>query len=588
MVAELVERTRNGDAEAYAELVRRFQDAVYATAYQAVLDADTARDLAQETFVRAYERLNSLRDPAAFPGWIVRICRNLTSRHLGRPERSWVSLDGLHVPAPDVAPRVASDDAVARALSALPEDNRLALSLFVVNGYTYDEVAELTDVPTTTVKGRIERAKRKLATEVLTMVEETLKDGAPDEAFTAETVEAMVEETRDLLREGHTGRAREIAERGLERVDEVECDDDARRDLRRKLLHRVTSATFHSDHDRWVEATRERLRLAEEAENTHDIARDLSALGHHDYGLTPTERRALLDRAIELFVETGQLDAAAQGTFFRGWALVQEGRAEEGFAVLDEARGMIGDQAYGAWHACLDASEEFQRLSLGQLDTERRVQWGAVCDGFHVEGDRLVFFTQPGHTYWTGVQAEGVKFVRPFGLLWWLRWLPRAGCESGHEEELTTFSYTENPTQTKLQISRSDEPVETLAGTFDDCLLLHVVVNESPLDSDAEQKKRDFNKLWCGESRLWLARGVGPVVYRHDRADGLVKHGVLAEHECPESRDEWIPLVVGTRWHFAPAEAPDDFDVHVVTKLTHVSEAGDGFLATAEFGNSYE
>ena len=83
MVAELVGRVRQGDSDAYADLVRRFQDAVYATAYQAVLDADTARDLAQETFVRAYEHLSSLRDPAAFPGWVTRICH--MARPRGRP-----------------------------------------------------------------------------------------------------------------------------------------------------------------------------------------------------------------------------------------------------------------------------------------------------------------------------------------------------------------------------------------------------------------------------------------------------------------------------------------------------------------------
>ena len=67
MVASLVRQAQTGDAEAYAELVRRFQDAVYATAYQTVLDSDTARDLAQEAFVRAYQALGELRRPEAFP-----------------------------------------------------------------------------------------------------------------------------------------------------------------------------------------------------------------------------------------------------------------------------------------------------------------------------------------------------------------------------------------------------------------------------------------------------------------------------------------------------------------------------------------
>ena len=154
MIAELVRQARDGDAEAYTELVCKFQDAVFATAYQMVLDFDTARDLAQETFVRAYERLGSLRDPASFPGWVIRICRNLALSWLREPEREWVALDPAEVFAGDLAESVAIRDLVSRALSTLPEDNRLALSLFLVDGYTYREVAELTDVPLSTARGR--------------------------------------------------------------------------------------------------------------------------------------------------------------------------------------------------------------------------------------------------------------------------------------------------------------------------------------------------------------------------------------------------------------------------------------------------
>ena len=87
MIAKLVCRARDGDAEAYTALVRRFQDAVFATAYHTVLDFDAARDIAQDTFVRAYESLGRLHDSACFPGWVVRICRNLAVSWLRRPER---------------------------------------------------------------------------------------------------------------------------------------------------------------------------------------------------------------------------------------------------------------------------------------------------------------------------------------------------------------------------------------------------------------------------------------------------------------------------------------------------------------------
>ncbi|MEA3403216.1 MAG: sigma factor [Armatimonadota bacterium] len=77
-IAELIERVRSGQAAAYEELVRRFQHRVFALAYGRLLDFEAARDVTQETFIRAYERLGDLRDVASFPGRAV--------RHRDRPQ----------------------------------------------------------------------------------------------------------------------------------------------------------------------------------------------------------------------------------------------------------------------------------------------------------------------------------------------------------------------------------------------------------------------------------------------------------------------------------------------------------------------
>ena len=76
---------------------------------------------------------------------------------------------------PDFSESVHIRDPVRRALSVLLPPNRLALSLFLVNGYDYQEVADLTDVPLSTVKGRIQQARWKLTTDVIQIVEDRLK-----------------------------------------------------------------------------------------------------------------------------------------------------------------------------------------------------------------------------------------------------------------------------------------------------------------------------------------------------------------------------------------------------------------------------
>ena len=589
MIAELVRRARDGDDSAYTELVRRFEDAVYATAYQAVLDAETARDIAQDTFVRAYEALGNLRDPAAFPGWLIRICRNLAATWLRRPERGWVSLDGLQVPVPDIAPTVASGDVVTRALSALPEANRLALSLYVVNGYTYDEVAELTGVRATTVRGRIQRAKRRLAAEVLSMVEHSLKSSAPEPEFTVETVRKSLDRARESAEGEQLVKARAAADEALEALSRLEGDDEECRRLRNEGLGLLRRATLFADEERWTEATRESLRLCEAQGDLKGVASHLAALSHHARNLTGAERQALLARSIDLYRDLGEAELLAEKLFFGGWHDVTRGEAEKGFRQWDEARSALEPLPYGPWHACFDATDEFLRLAAGRLDPSRKVFWGAQCSSLQTEGERLSSRGPRGGSTHTARRADDMaRFEDGFGLLWWVRWLPWRGPEPGYEEELRTFSYTGNPTHTRVWVESDEATVETPAGRFDDCLLVRATVAESPDDHDTESQQRDLNRIWCGERWLWLARGVGPVAYRHERPDGVVAHAVLAGHECPEQRTEWMPLVTGARWAFTPADPPETFDAQVVVRLTHLSEDGTGYLATAMFGNLHD
>src|SRR5512138_442427 len=97
----LVEQSRNGDLDAFGELVRRFQDMAHGYAYSILGDFHLAQDAAQEAFVDAYYKLNALREPAAFPGWFRRIVFKHCDRMTRRKEVATVPLDeAMHVPQP--------------------------------------------------------------------------------------------------------------------------------------------------------------------------------------------------------------------------------------------------------------------------------------------------------------------------------------------------------------------------------------------------------------------------------------------------------------------------------------------------------
>ncbi|MCE5238735.1 sigma-70 family RNA polymerase sigma factor [bacterium] len=588
MIADLVRRAQRGEAEAYTQLVRQFQDAVYATTYQVVLDAETARDLAQETFVRGYQGLGALRRPESFPAWIIRIARNLATDWLRRPERRWLPLEAAPLTETDPAAELATRDLVLRALSTLPAENRLALSLFLVNGYTYQEVARLTGAPLSTVKGRIERAKGKLAREVFAMVEDTLKSGAPDEQFTLETVRESLQQGRAAADAQDLATGRAVAETALETLAAHAARGAEADDLRVEALGLVVQSTHFADRERWCQAKRELVRLAEARGDEAAVTRHLYDLALWDRSLPEDEREQIAQRCLDALRHSGSHEPLVRVLYWRGWHFLIRGEPEQGFALLQEAREALVGVPYNEWHACLEASAEFERLAGEQLDVARRVVWGAGCNILRVEGERIVHPGQPGSSCHSGIPAEAAKFHEPFwGLVEQTDWFPYVGPQPGYVEEQSAFSYTPTPTHMRIWLEASTETISTPAGDFRDCLLMRVTRTESPLDAGVDSPQRRTNRIVCGEKWCWFARGVGPVAYRAERADGIVEHAVLSAFHCPESREEWMPLVVGTRWEYVPAEPGEDFDALMVEWLGHCSADGTWYQPHTQIGNRH-
>ena len=129
--AELVRRTQRGDHAAFASLYDRHAKLVRAICFDATGDAAAAEDLAQDVFLRAYQRIAQLRDPRRFVAWLCEIARRAGRDWRRRPRRERTGeLDVL--PVPDVT-RQPADDRVTelqQAIRALPAQERLALHLF--------------------------------------------------------------------------------------------------------------------------------------------------------------------------------------------------------------------------------------------------------------------------------------------------------------------------------------------------------------------------------------------------------------------------------------------------------------------------
>jgi RNA polymerase sigma factor (sigma-70 family) len=155
--------------EAFEQLVRRFQDMAYSCAYAVLGDFSLAEDAAQEAFITAWRKLDQLRQPEAFPGWFKRIVLTECSR-LTRGKRLNVVpletvLNGPRAAAQDQQGALEKHELMRQlfaAVKTLPRHERIALTLFYLNGHSHREISEFLEVPTTTVAKRLYSARTRL------------------------------------------------------------------------------------------------------------------------------------------------------------------------------------------------------------------------------------------------------------------------------------------------------------------------------------------------------------------------------------------------------------------------------------------
>jgi RNA polymerase sigma-70 factor (ECF subfamily) len=169
---ELVRKAISGDSKAFEKLVEKYKKRVYYLAYRMTRDHDSADELAQESFVKAYQALGNFKPGYNFYTWIYRICVNLAINFLKR-EKHTVSAELLKeidllpesVTAIDQLERmIASEQAglVRKALNSLPPEQKLAFILKTNENMSYEEMAAVMDCSIGTVMSRLFRARQKL------------------------------------------------------------------------------------------------------------------------------------------------------------------------------------------------------------------------------------------------------------------------------------------------------------------------------------------------------------------------------------------------------------------------------------------
>ena len=175
---DLVHRAREGDMAAYDELVKRYQERIYATVYHMTSNHDDANDLAQDAFIKAYRALKSFKGGSSFYTWLYRIAVNKTINFLKqRKNKTQMSLNDLDFNVennPDLVALISEktprreaglaelQQKLNEAMQKLSEDHRMVVTLHDVQGLSHDEIAEIMECNIGTVRSRLFYARQQL------------------------------------------------------------------------------------------------------------------------------------------------------------------------------------------------------------------------------------------------------------------------------------------------------------------------------------------------------------------------------------------------------------------------------------------
>jgi len=163
----LVRRSQSGDREAFSELVRRHQHLVYNVSYRFMRDTAQAEDMAQEAFLKAYRLLHGFRGDCSFTTWMYRVtssvCLTELSRRKRRGEVEMPHETGDNLAATEHSPEETDlKEQIRKCVTYLSGRYATIITLYYLNGSSYDEIAQVMDVPLGTLKTWMFRARKQL------------------------------------------------------------------------------------------------------------------------------------------------------------------------------------------------------------------------------------------------------------------------------------------------------------------------------------------------------------------------------------------------------------------------------------------
>ena len=502
--AELIQRVLAGDDTAFSVLVKKYQRSVHALVWRKIGDFHIAEDLTQDTFLKAYQRLSTLKKPQRFASWLYVIAANHCSTWL-RKKRLWTqsleetnsvqlekaTYSGYVIEENERMTEETQREVVKKLLAKLQESERTVITLHYLGGMNYKEISEFLGVSVAAIKNRLYRARNRLKEE-----EPMIREALGNFQITPNL-------TKNIMRE--VSRMEPIAPSGGK-------------------------------------------PLVPWAIGVSTLAVVFLMLGVGNRYLSRFQKPYSFDAASEMRVEL------IEAPIVLNLESKPDVRTQLGHAnALKSSDGLnqqLDPPEYMARFAAapVDETEEItvtdkaeRHITLSATTTTE--SGGHLAHGTFTFSKTNMFLTST--TYSTRGGSGGVDPSPRYMLLSYI-------CDN---TDLFRFplsignTWTEigrvGPVNARMETRLENyEKIKVPAGTFPDCLKHKTVITDT--DADSQLKRELVN----GTRYLWFAKGVGVVKMRYEHVNGITTEAELLEYNAPANATEYFPLQLGNAWTY--------------------------------------
>lgn len=553
----LVMLTLAGEQSAYEKLVLRYQNAVIGSALQITRNRFMAEDAAQDAFVTAWMKLNTLRQPEKFGSWVCRIVRNCAMNMVTRyrsflPEISLEDWDIADDPKQNPAELLAWSEEkseLEKSMEKLPEKVGRIIYLHYFEDLSVAEIADRMCVSAGTVKRQLHDGRKRIRKELCAM----------DETYNDTLIQRVMKKVEELklwqVKTDKTG-FDAVYKDVLKDVEDLPESDSKYHALADVLMRGWWWLPGEKNDALFARIKETALQGKNDEVMEFIVTREDSQV----WGNAKIE--FIRDRQIPMLEKAGFIRTLAREWFWLGYQYFRDGQTENGYAAFDKVQSLLtpADRYYAL---TMYAREVEEKMSAGYKDkNQKRFLNNAGADELRYINGNLRYWKMEeyGEGYMNSIDRQiGNLFFNV------------SRCDGWFFDEKMAVGETRTGSDGNTLTFASDtETVETHCGTFEDCQLWITKLF-------AEYSGYCVNKVW-------YKSGVGIVKYERS-VDGLSDVRLLKKYSI-FSGSGLLPLARGNTWEYTDTYNHDILTSELRITVTHVDEET-VMLATRDFAERF-